>query len=80
MNAYELTIHGLDDGTSFATARWELFVFPEVHGLTPWSAKDRFVVFYEGDSADPTAWCRALSATGHPATPVGPVLQTGEAA
>ena len=36
--------------------------------------------FYQGDSADPTAWCRALSATGHPATPVGAVLETGEAA
>ncbi len=80
MNAYELTIHGLDDAVSFATARWELFIFPEVDGLTPCSAKDRFIVFYEGDSADPNAWCRALSATGHPATPVGPVLQTGEAA
>ena len=80
MNAYELIIHGLDDAVSFATARWELFIFPEVQSLAPCSAKDRFVVFYEGDSADPTAWCRALSAAGHPATPVGPVLQTGEAA
>jgi len=51
-----------------------------VQGLTPCSAKNRFVVFYEGDSADPTAWCRALSASGYPATPVGPVLETGEAA
>ena len=80
MNAYELTIHGLDDAVSFATARWELFIFPEVQSLAPCSAKDRFVVVYEGDSADPTAWCRALSAAGYPATPVGPVLQTGEAA
>jgi hypothetical protein len=80
VNAYELTIHGLDDAVSFATARWELFIFPEVQSLAPCSTKDRFVVFYEGDSADPTAWCRALSAAGYPATPVGPVLQTGEAA
>ena len=80
MNAYELTIHGLDDAASFANVRWELFVFPEVQGLAPCSAKDRFVVFYEGDSADPSAWCRALSASGYPAAPVGPVLETGEAA
>ena len=80
MNAYELTIHGLDNAASFAAARWELFVFSDVYGLTPAAAKDRFVVFYEGDSADPTAWCRAPSATGHPATPVGAVLETGEAA
>jgi hypothetical protein len=80
VHAYELTIRGLDNTISFATARWELFVFPEVYGLTPAAAKDRFIVFYESDSADPTAWCRALSATGHPATPVGPVLETGEAA
>src|SRR4029078_1261262 len=55
VNAYELTIHGLDAPASFATARWELFIFPEVQALAPGSAKDRFVVFYEGDSADPTA-------------------------
>ena len=80
MNAYELTIRGLDNTVSFATARWELFVFPEVYGLTPEAANDLVVVFYEGDFADPTAWCRALSAAGYPATPIGPVLETGEAA
>jgi hypothetical protein len=74
VNAYELTIRGLDHAVSFATARWELFIFPEVYGLIPGAAKD------EGDSADPTAWCRALSAKGHPATPVGPVVETGQAA
>jgi hypothetical protein len=80
VNAYELTIRGLDNAVSFASARWELFIFPEVYGLTPGAAKDRFVVFFEGDSVDPTAWCRALSANGYPATPVGPLLETGEAA
>ena len=80
MNAYELTIRGLDNTVSFATARWELFVFPEVYGLTPDPANDLFVVFYEGNFADPNAWCRALSAAGYPATPIGPVLETGEAA
>ena len=80
MNAYELRIHGLDNATSFATARWELFVFPEVQGFAAGATKDRFVVLYEGASADPTAWCRVLSVAGFPATPVGPVLETGEAA
>jgi hypothetical protein len=79
MNAYELRIRGLDNATSFARARWELFVFPQVHDLTSGAMKDRFLVFYYGE-ADPTAWCRVLSAAGYLATPVGPLLETGEAA
>jgi hypothetical protein len=80
MNAYELEIRGLSNAVSFATVRWELFVFPEVRGLVSGAAKDRFLVLYEGESADPTAWCRVLSAAGYPATPVAPLLETGEAA
>ena len=79
MNAYELRIHDLDNATSFATARWELFVFPEVQGFAAGATKDLFVVLYEG-AGDPTAWCRMLSVAGFPATPVGPLLETGEAA
>jgi hypothetical protein len=80
MNAYELRIRGLGNAISFATARWELFLFPEVLGLASGRARNRFVVLYEGESADPTAWCRLLSAAGYPATPVGPLLESGEAA
>jgi hypothetical protein len=80
MNAYELKIRGLDNATSFARARWELFVFPDVHDLTSRAAKDRFLVLYYGDVPDPITWCRVLSAAGYPATPVGPLLETGEAA
>jgi hypothetical protein len=79
MNAYELRIRGLDNATSFARARWELFVFPQVQDLTSGAVKDRFLVLHYGE-ADPTAWCRVLSAAGYPATPVGPLLETGEAA
>ena len=61
MNAYELTIRGLDNAVSFATARWELFVFPEVYGLTPEAANDLFVIFYEGNFASPTAWKSSTS-------------------
>ena len=70
MNAYELKICGLDNATSFARARWELFVFAEVHGLTSRAEKDRFLVLYYGEASDPTTWCRVLS----------PLLETGEAA
>ena len=80
MNAYELRIRGLDNATSFARARWDLFVFPQVHGLTSRPEKDRFLVLYYGEAPDPAAWCRVLSAAGYPATPVGPLLETGEAA
>jgi hypothetical protein len=80
MNAYELRIQGLGNAISFTAARWELFVFPEVQGLARGMARNQFVVLYEGESADPTAWCRVLSAAGYPATPAGPLLETGEAA
>jgi hypothetical protein len=80
MNSYELKIRGLGNAVSFATARWELFAFPEVHGLTHGTGRNRFFVLYEGESADPTAWCRVLSAAGYPAAPLGPLLESGEAA
>jgi hypothetical protein len=50
-----------------------------VQDLTSGAVKDRFLVLHYGE-ADPTAWCRVLSAAGYPATPVGPLLETGEAA
>jgi hypothetical protein len=71
MHAYELTIHGLADEGSLAAARWELFAFPGVRDLLPWNRPDLFVVLYEGDVADPDAWCRVLSAAGYPAEPSG---------
>jgi len=80
MNAYELEVRQVADAFSFAIARWELFSFPEVRGLATSAAGDRVIVHYEGETADPTAWCRMLSAAGFPATPVGPLLETGEAA
>jgi hypothetical protein len=79
-NAYELRIRGLEHLISFTAARWELFAFPEVRDLAPSQHCDRFVVLYEGDSADPDAWCRLLTAAGYSAEPLGPVDNTGRAA
>jgi len=80
MKSYEVRIRGLRDASSLAAARWELFVFPEVRDLLPWSGSDRFIVLYEGERLDPTAWCRLLSATGYPAQPIGALSGTGDAA
>jgi len=80
MKSYELRIRGLRDASALAAARWELFVFPEVRDLLPWSGTDRFIVLYEGVSPHPTAWCRVLSAAGYPARPTGPLGVTGDAA
>jgi hypothetical protein len=49
---------------SFAAARWELFAFPEVRDLARGHGRHRFVVLYEGDQADPDAWCRRLTGAG----------------
>ena len=80
MNAYELRIRGLADTIALAEARWELFLFPEVRDLAPAEAGDLFVVLYEGERPDPTAWCRVLSAAGYPAQPMEPLSSTGDAA
>jgi hypothetical protein len=80
VKADPLTKHGLDDAASFASARWELFVFPEGRDLLPWSGRDRFVVLFEGERPDPSAWCRVLSAAGYPAQPIEPRSGTGDAA
>ena len=70
MNAYELLIRGLDHPISFATARWELLAFPEVHDLLRSSHPDRFVVLYEGRTHDLAGWCDRLFESGHPALPL----------
>jgi hypothetical protein len=80
MKSYEVRIRGLGAASSLAAARWELFVFPEVRDLLPWSGRDRFVVLFEGERPDPSAWCRVLSAAGYPAQPIEPRSGTGDAA
>jgi len=79
-NAYELRICGLEHLISFAAARWELFAFPEVRDLARGHGRHRFDVLYEGDQADPDAWCRRLTGAGYPAKPLGRVDNTGKAA
>jgi hypothetical protein len=80
VDAYELRICGLDNLRSFAAARWELFGFSDVLDLVHGQGRHRFVVLYEGDQADPDAWCRLLTDAGYPAEPLGRVGNTGMAA
>jgi hypothetical protein len=80
MNGYELRIRGLADPISFAAARRELLVFPEVRDLVHTSGGDRFVVLYEGESPDPAGWCSMLLEVGYPAIPAGRIRRTGDAA
>jgi hypothetical protein len=81
-NAYELRIRGLEHLISFTAARWELFAFREVRDLARAQRRDGFVVLYEGDSADPDAWCwcRLLTDAGYPAEPLRRLDNTGKAA
>ena len=70
-NNYELRIERLEHLSSFAAARWELLALPAVRDLTRGCGRGRFVVIYEGEQADPDAWCRLLHEAGFPAEPIG---------
>ena len=80
LDAYELRIRGLEHLISFAAARWELFAFPEVRDLVRAPGRNRFLVLYDGEPADPDAWCQLLQDAGYPAEPVGHLDGSGEAA
>ena len=80
MNAYALRIRGLEHLISLTAARSELLAFPEVNDLLRAPGKERFTVLYEGNRPDPAAWYSVVSEAGYPASPIGPVHATGEAA
>jgi hypothetical protein len=72
MNICKLHAHGVSDARAVAALRWELFVFPEVHDVFPTLEHDTVAVLWEGTTADPQHWCRALAQAGYEVKPVQP--------
>jgi hypothetical protein len=72
MNVCKLRVTGAVDARAVAQVRWELFVFPEIRDVLPTLEPETVAVLWEGSTADPERWCRALARAGYEADPVEP--------
>jgi hypothetical protein len=73
MNVCKLRVSGAVDARAVAQVRWELFVFPEIRDVLPTLEPETVAVLWEGATADPQRWCRALAEAGYEADPIEPL-------
>lgn len=72
MNVCKLRVTGAVDARAVAQVRWELFVSPEIRDVLPTLEPETVAVLWEGATADPRRWCRALTRAGYEAKPGEP--------
>lgn len=70
MNVCKLRVTGAVDARAVSQVRWELFVFPEIRDVLPTLELETVAVLWEGATADPQGWCRALAQAGYEAKPL----------
>jgi hypothetical protein len=63
VNVCELKLEGIENERQLATARWELFVFPEIRDVRPLAAGSGVTVVFEGEP-DAERWTHALEQAG----------------